>query len=52
MSTYTYTTKDATEIGRNPQGLRANVTVWVAAGYRDHTPYQPYAVAAVTFVVR
>jgi hypothetical protein len=27
-------------------------TVWVTAGYRDHTFYRPYAVASVTFVVR
>jgi len=26
-------------------------TVWVAAGYMDHTPYRPYAVDSVTFVV-
>jgi hypothetical protein len=27
-------------------------TVWVAAGSMDHSPYSPYAVDSVTFVVR
>ncbi len=27
-------------------------TVWVAAGFMDHTPYVPYAVDSATFVVR
>jgi len=26
-------------------------TIWVAAGFLDHTPLQPYAVDSVTFVV-
>jgi hypothetical protein len=26
-------------------------TVWVAVGYRDHTPYQPPVVDSVTFIV-
>jgi hypothetical protein len=26
-------------------------TVWVAAGFLDHTPFRPYAVDSVTFVV-
>jgi hypothetical protein len=27
-------------------------TVWVTAGFMDHSPYSPYAVDSVTFVVR
>jgi hypothetical protein len=27
-------------------------TIWVAAGFMDHSPYQPYAVDSVTFVAR